>query len=65
MVFMPLFMQHFLMLSRNLFCTGLTRARKLAIIVGESKALGLAVKQVSDRQRYTYLAKRLAKFADS
>jgi len=60
---MPLFMQHFLMLSRNLFYTGLTRARKLAIIVGESKAIGLAVRQVSDRQRYTYLAKRLAKFA--
>jgi exodeoxyribonuclease V alpha subunit len=58
-------MQHFLMLSRNLFYTGLTRARKLAIIVGESKAIGLAVRQISDRQRYTYLAKRLAKFADT
>jgi exodeoxyribonuclease V alpha subunit len=53
-----------LMLSRNLFYTGLTRARKLAIIVVESKAIGLAVKQVSDRQRYTYLSKRLAKLAD-
>jgi exodeoxyribonuclease V alpha subunit len=62
-IIMPLFMQHFLMLSRNLFYTGLTRARKLAIIVGESKAIGLAVKQVSDRHRYTYLAERLAKFA--
>ena len=62
-VIMPLFMQHFLMLSRNLFYTGLTRARKLAIIVGESKAIGLAVRQVSDRHRYTYLAKRLGKFA--
>jgi exodeoxyribonuclease V alpha subunit len=57
-------MQHFLMLSRNLFYTGLTRARKLAIIVGEPKAIGLAVKQVSDQQRYTYLAKSLAKLAD-
>ena len=64
MVIVPLFMQHFLMLSRNLFYTGLTRARKLAIIVGESKAIGLAVRQVSDRHRYTYLAKRLAKLAD-
>nr|WP_277873921.1 ATP-binding domain-containing protein [Pseudanabaena sp. FACHB-1998] len=64
-VIMPLFMQHFLMLSRNLFYTGLTRARKLVIIVGESKAIGLAVKQVSDRHRYTYLAQRLTKFADS
>ena len=64
-VIMPLFMQHFLMLSRNLFYTGLTRARKLAIIVGESKAISLAVKQVSDRQRYTYLAQRLAKFHEA
>jgi exodeoxyribonuclease V alpha subunit len=41
------------------------RAKKLAIIVGESKAIALAVRQVSDRQRYTYLAKRLAKFTDT
>jgi len=39
-VIMPIFMQHFLMLSRNLFYTGITRARKLVIIVGESKAIG-------------------------
>ncbi|WP_126391536.1 hypothetical protein [Pseudanabaena sp. ABRG5-3] len=43
----------------------LTRVRKLAIIVGESKAIGLAVKQVSDRQRYTYLVQRLAKFCEN
>jgi exodeoxyribonuclease V alpha subunit len=63
-VIIPMFMQHFLMLSRNLFYTGLTRAKKLAIIVGESKAIGLAVKQVSDRHRYTYLARRISKLAD-
>jgi len=62
-VILPMFMQHFLMLSRNLFYTGLTRARKLVIIVGESRAIGLAVKQVNDRNRYTYLSRRLRKFA--
>jgi exodeoxyribonuclease V alpha subunit len=60
-VIMPIFMQHFLMLSRNLFYTGITRARKLVIIVGESKAIGLAVRQVNDKNRYTYLARRITK----
>jgi exodeoxyribonuclease V alpha subunit len=63
-VIIPMFMQHFLMLSRNLFYTGLTRAKQLAIIVGESKAIGLAVRQVSDRHRYTYLARRISKLVD-
>jgi len=60
-VIMPIFMQHFLMLSRNLFYTGITRGRKLVIIVGESKAIALAVKQVNDKNRYTYLARRITK----
>ncbi len=61
-VILPMFMQHYLMLSRNLFYTGLTRARRLVIIVGESRAIGLAVKQINDRNRYTYLSRRLRKF---
>jgi exodeoxyribonuclease V alpha subunit len=39
--------------------TGLTRAKQLAILVGPTKAIGLAVKRVMDRQRYTALAERL------
>ena len=58
-VIMPIFMQHYLMLSRNLIYTGLTRAKKLAIVVGTTKAIGLAVRQVKDQQRYTYLQERL------
>ncbi|HEY9641970.1 MAG TPA: ATP-dependent RecD-like DNA helicase [Coleofasciculaceae cyanobacterium] len=58
-VILPLYMQHYLMLSRNLLYTGLTRARKLAILVGPQKAIGLAVRQVKDQQRYTLLAQRL------
>lgn len=60
-VILPLFMQSYMMLSRNLLYTGLTRAKKLAIIVGSKKAIGLAVRQVKDKQRYTLLAQRLAK----
>jgi exodeoxyribonuclease V alpha subunit len=58
-VIMPIFMQHFMMLSRNLIYTGLTRARKLAIVVGSQKAISLAVRQVRDRERYTLLDRRL------
>ena len=39
----------------------LTRARKLAIFVGPQKAIGLAVRQVKDQQRYTLLAQRLTR----
>jgi exodeoxyribonuclease V alpha subunit len=58
-VILPLYMQHYLMLSRNLLYTGLTRARKLAILVGPQKAIALAVRQVKDQQRYTLLDQRL------
>jgi exodeoxyribonuclease V alpha subunit len=37
----------------------MTRARKLVIVVGDQKAIGLSVKQVKDQERYTLLAHRL------
>ena len=58
-VVFPLFMQHYLLLSRNLLYTGLTRAKQLAILVGPTKAIGISIKRVTDRQRYTALADRL------
>jgi exodeoxyribonuclease V alpha subunit len=64
-VILPIFMSHYLMLSRNLLYTGLTRAKQLAILVGSPKAIGLAVKQVKDTQRYTLLARRLQNIAAS
>jgi exodeoxyribonuclease V alpha subunit len=60
-VILPLYMQHYLMLSRNLLYTGLTRAQQLAILVGPQKAIGMAVRQVKDKQRYTLLNQRLRK----
>ena len=62
-VILPLYMQHYLMLSRNLFYTGLTRAKKLAIIIGQEKPISIAVKQVKDRLRYTKLKERLTSFS--
>jgi exodeoxyribonuclease V alpha subunit len=47
------------MLSRNLLYTGLTRAKQLAIIVGQQKAIALAIRQAKDQQRYTLLNQRL------
>jgi exodeoxyribonuclease V alpha subunit len=58
-VILPLYPQHFMLLSRNLFYTALTRARQLAILVGPKSAMAMAVNQVKEQQRYTYLARRL------
>jgi exodeoxyribonuclease V alpha subunit len=58
-VILPIYMQHYLMLSRNLIYTGLTRAKQLALLVGAQKAVALAVRQVKDQERYTLLAQRL------
>ena len=63
-VILPLYMQHYLMLSRNLFYTGLTRAKKLAIIIGQEKPIGIAVRQVKHRLRYTKLKDRLVRFCE-
>ena len=57
-VILPLYTQHYIMLSRNLFYTGITRAKKLALIVGSEKAVAIAVKQVKQQQRYTRLRAR-------
>lgn len=46
-VILPLYTQHYMMLSRNLFYTGLTRAKKLAIIVGAKKPISMAVRLVN------------------
>jgi exodeoxyribonuclease V alpha subunit len=58
-VILPLYMQHYLLLSRNLVYTGLTRAKQLAIVVGSNKAIGLAVRNCQVGKRYTRLPERL------
>jgi len=54
-VIIPLVMQHFSMLYRNLIYTALTRAKKMAIFVGTRKSLGIAVKNIDNRTRKTML----------
>jgi exodeoxyribonuclease V alpha subunit len=63
-VIIPVLTQHFKMLFRNLIYTGLTRARKLAVLVGTRKALAMAVKNQDTSQRQTYL-KELLKWKKS
>lgn len=54
-VVIPLFMQHFTLLQRNLVYTAVTRAKKLCIIVGQPKALAMAIKNNSGTKRITFL----------
>jgi exodeoxyribonuclease V alpha subunit len=59
-VILPMSMQHYVMLQRNLIYTGLTRAKKLAIFIGSKKALAFAVKNNVSISRQTALAHRIS-----
>ncbi|MBQ9438315.1 MAG: ATP-dependent RecD-like DNA helicase [Lachnospiraceae bacterium] len=58
-VVMPVMMNHFVMLQRNLLYTGITRAKKALVIVGTRKALAYAVKNVTVTKRNSLLKERL------
>ncbi len=59
-VVFPVMTQHFIMLQRNLVYTALTRARKLAVIVGSKKALSIAIRNNRIQSRFTLLRERLS-----
>ena len=59
-VVIPILTQHYILLQRNLIYTGVTRGRKLVIIVGTKKALTIGVKNDKTQKRYTYLRQRLS-----
>lgn len=54
-VIIPLFMQHFILLQRNLLYTAITRAKKLCILVGQPKAVAMAIKNNKGVERVTFL----------
>ena len=58
-VIIPILTQHYVLLQRNLIYTGVTRGRKLVVIVGTRKALAIGVKNDKTEKRYTYLRYRL------
>jgi exodeoxyribonuclease V alpha subunit len=58
-VVFPVLTQHYILLQRNLIYTALTRARRLAVIVGGRRALAIGIKNMRTERRYTRLADRL------
>lgn len=54
-VIIPLFMQHFMLLQRNLIYTAITRAKKLCIFIGQPKAIAMGINNAKQEQRITFL----------
>jgi exodeoxyribonuclease V alpha subunit len=59
-VVIPLTTQHYPMLQRNLLYTGVTRGRKLVVLVAQPKAVAIAVKGRAERRRWSKLREWLA-----
>jgi exodeoxyribonuclease V alpha subunit len=59
-VVVPLVAQHFLLLQRNLLYTAMTRGRRQVVLVGEDRALRMAVEKADARRRWGGLRARLA-----
>src|ERR1019366_5499921 len=58
-VVIPVTTQHYMMLQRNLLYTGVTRGKRLVILLGQKKEVAIAVKNVSGRRRWSKLRKWL------
>jgi exodeoxyribonuclease V alpha subunit len=61
-VVMPVLMTHYVMLQRNLVYTGITRAKRLLVVIGSKKALALAIRNNSVMKRNTRLASRIHEY---
>jgi exodeoxyribonuclease V alpha subunit len=58
-VIIPILTQHYVLLQRNLIYTGVTRGRRLVVLVGTKRALAIGVRNDKTQKRYTYLSYRL------
>jgi exodeoxyribonuclease V alpha subunit len=58
-VIIPVLTQHYAMLQRNLLYTGVTRGKRLVVLVGQKKAIAIAVRNASGRRRWSKLAEWL------
>ena len=58
-VVIPVLMTHFVMLQRNLIYTGITRAKKICVLIGQPKALAYAIRNLTVSNRNTKLKERL------
>jgi exodeoxyribonuclease V alpha subunit len=59
-VVIPIATQHYMMLRRNLIYTGITRGKKLVVLVGQKRALAMAIKGKQVERRWSKLKERLA-----
>jgi exodeoxyribonuclease V alpha subunit len=59
-VVIPVLTQHYTMLQRNLLYTGVTRGKRLVVLVGQPKAVAIAVRNASGRRRWSKLDEWLA-----
>ncbi|HXX80138.1 MAG TPA: ATP-binding domain-containing protein, partial [Thermodesulfovibrionales bacterium] len=58
-VVIPILTQHYMLLQRNLLYTGITRGKKMVVLVGTKKAIAIAIKNNKPQKRYTLLRERL------
>jgi exodeoxyribonuclease V alpha subunit len=58
-VIIPVLTQHYPMLQRNLLYTGVTRGKRLVVLVGQKKAVAIAIRNASSRRRWSKLAEWL------
>src|ERR1700688_4772379 len=58
-VIIPVLTQHYPMLQRNLLYTGITRGKRLVVLVGQKKAVAIAVRNASGRRRWSKLGEWL------
>ena len=63
-VILPVHTQHYMLLQRNLLYTGITRGKKLVVLLGTKKALALCLKRAESKGRITTLGERLQKEAE-
>lgn len=63
-VVIPIAMQHYMMLKRNLLYTGVTRGKRLVVLVGQKKAIAMAVRSENQGRRWNNLALRLREAFD-
>lgn len=64
-VVIPILTQHYMLLQRNLIYTGITRGKKMVVLVGTKKAVAIAIRNNKPQKRYTLLKDRLIRVIHS
>jgi exodeoxyribonuclease V alpha subunit len=60
-IVIPVMTQHYPMLQRNLLYTGVTRGKKLVVLVGQKRAVAIAIRNSSGRRRWSKLKEWLSR----